>query len=81
MKLSQNIFVELGLDLEYFVSFTGQEERGKASQKRSEESGLFNGKGNYDRVGFADRLQNNNMLPYHAINRRFGVYETEHTSF
>ena len=47
----------------------GEEEKRKASQKRSEESRPLDGEENYDRVGFADRLQNNSMLPYHATNR------------
>ena len=43
---------------------------GRASEKRIKQSRPFNGKENYDRVGFVDRLQDHSMLPYHATNRK-----------
>ena len=44
----------------------------------SEEFGPLSGKENYDRVNFADRLQNNSMLPFHATNRKTAC--TKHIS-
>ena len=48
------------MDLEYFVQVKRRkrEDEWGASQKKSEESRPLGGKENYDRVGFADRLQN-----------------------
>ena len=37
----------------------GKEEKRRASQKRSRESRPLSSRENYDRVGFADRLENN----------------------
>ena len=58
------------MDLEYFLQVKGRRKKKKASQKRIEESHPLSGKENYDRVGIADQLQNNSMLPFHATNKK-----------
>ena len=46
-------------------------EKRRVKQVRSEESRPLSGKENYNRVGFADRLENNSMLPFHATNKNW----------
>ena len=69
---------ERNLDLEYFVQIKGEEEKSKSSQKRSEEFRRLRRKENYDWVSFANRLQNNSMLPFRATNRKSAC--TKHVS-
>ena len=65
------------LDLECIVQ-VGGEEKSRASQKRNKESRPLGGKEIYDRVDFADRLQTNSMLPFHATKRKSAC--TKHVS-
>ena len=53
-------------------------EKKRASQKRSKESHPLSGKENYDRVDFADRIQKNSMLLFHATNKKSAC--TKHVS-
>ena len=54
------------------------EEKKRASQKGSEESRPLSGKENYDRADFADRLQSNSKLSFHATDRKVAC--TKHAS-
>ena len=45
---------------------------------RSEESQLLGWKKKYDRVGSADRLESNSMLPFQSANRKLAC--TKHVS-
>ena len=79
-SLTRNNSVQLKekeVGLRRIVQVKGEEER-RGEQKRSEEFRPPSGKKNYDRAGFADRLQNNGMLPYHATNRKLAC--TKHVS-
>ena len=56
------------MDLEKFSTKKGNEERSK--EEASQSLFRYAGKRKYDRGGCAERLQNDNMRPYHANDKK-----------